>query len=228
MRIKKHILGITLAVLLLGIAGTSSAVAAKQLHRRREVSLEDINRQCSKRLDADGFGEAVIKAGHIRNQTARITVPCKLIIKSGATLQFTNVRLEARSLILQDSDKPKQPAHLVINKSQLRSVDGGFQVQLKSPSSTVSIKESSIDFPLSAGVAVGSDDDDTSVSLKVESSSFASKSPESEGIILVSTGKTIVKSSKFQFADPQSQALLLGSSCQLVDNINANTRCHGP
>lgn len=228
MRINKYVIrtGILgLGLVIISVAGVATAV---KLNEQQSISLKSIQKQCSRLRESDGFGRALIGSVHLKNESIEISQPCKVILKDGASLQLTNVTLKTNNLVILNQKNAKKSAHLIINKSNLSSPKGGFQTQFKTSASSVSVKDSSFSYPLSVGFAVGEGDEDTSAALRVNNSTFASLSSESEGINLVTSGKAIIKNNKFEFSDDQSQALLLGSECQLIDNINANTRCHGP
>jgi hypothetical protein len=105
--------------------------------------------------------------------------------------------------------------------------EGGFQIKFTSNKSSVIIRDSQFSYPLSIGAAVGQKDSDSGALVHIGNSSFTSTGEDSEGILLVSTGKAILAHNQFQLKSPEDTALLMGSVCYLSKNTHANDRCHG-
>lgn len=215
----------------LAIVGLSGMVIAQKTTKRNVSSLADLQQQCVKHIDQDGFGQANLGDVNIQNETGQILKPCKLHLKTGSTLQMNNVQLTTKNLLIDNQSPPKphqKPSHIVINHSQLSGPQAGFQIELKATNSTVAIQDSQIDYPLSVGIAVGAGDSDTKASLVIIRDTVLSNGPNSEGITLATTGQATFRDNQFELNDPSDIAILLGNHCELVNNSHANQRCQGP
>ena len=231
-RIKRKVV---VFILVLGIllGGGANVLGSKPILQKQKA-LSYIARQCADQKDPSGFGVAFISDQHIQNERGRISVPCKLYLRPGTTLQMTNVHLETKHLLIDDTPMPqpdgavRQPTHIVLNHTRFIGSDAGFQIKSPTKGSTVSIMDSTIDYPLSVGVSVGQGDDDNNASLVVHHNTMRSKGEATQGIMLVSTGKGIFRGNHFALHDPNDFALLLGSTCKIENNDHANERCKGP
>ncbi len=221
------------ASLVAGIVIFGGAAYAVQTSRQQIDSLSELAQACHREKDKDGFGNVTMAGVTIRDQKGKLTVPCKVRLKPGSTLQFKNIELESKDLLIYDQPKdpkqapPKKANHVILNNVRLSGKDAGFQLNLANPASTIVIQDSVIDYPNSVGAGVGEGDTDSKASLSAQRNVMRSKGENSEGITLVSTGQASFISNRFELYTPDDIALLLGNTCEFKNNINANDRCHG-
>lgn len=227
---KIFVASMVLGLLIISAEGVGIAWQTK---RHRPITLTKLEQQCRKQIDSDGFGNVTIGSANIQNQKGNLSSPCKVHLKPGSTLQLSNVQLLTNNLLIdnwQPSKKPdrQRPSHIIFNKVSLAGAEAGFQIQLNASSSTVAIKNSQIDYSKSVGVSVGSGDKDSKSSIDLSNSKITSKGNDSEGILFVSTGQATFTDNHFELSDPLDFALLMGASCIIKDNNNANDRCQVP
>jgi len=227
MQTKRRIIEYVLGAGLLCTVTAAGVATGLKTEGNMLTSITQISNRCQRNIGADGFGHAVIGDANISGQSGVIAQPCKVRLKAGSTLQLNNVHLETKNLLIEDSPLIKRPSHMVINNTSLVSPVGGLQIKLGAAKSTVAVKNSLFSYALSVGISVGQTDKDFATILNVNNSVFRSKSPDTEGIVLVSTGQAIVRQSRFESSATGGQALLLGTQCTLVDNSGANQQCQG-
>jgi hypothetical protein len=224
-RTRKIILVVTSFVIV--ISGSAGIARGLQVAQQQRLNLARIETDCASSVDQDGFGHATTAGGIIRKQAGQISVPCKVKLLAGTTLSLIQVQLSTKNLLIENGDPSESPVHLRIVSSSLSSSEGGFQIKFTSNKSSVIIRDSQFSYPLSIGAAVGQKDSDSGALVHIGNSSFTSTGEDSEGILLVSTGKAILAHNQFQLKSPEDTALLMGSVCYLSKNTHANDRCHG-
>ncbi|MDQ5972618.1 MAG: hypothetical protein QG553_777 [Patescibacteria group bacterium] len=225
---RKYITASSVLAIVLMIECVSLVSASRPLvsNLQAKRSMRAISDKCKKSFNGE-FGQADLKTINLKNFRGTIDVPCRLRIRPGASIQMTNVILQTNNLIIEDQPQAKRPAHLVINSSQVSSSQGGFQIRLTNKGSTVELNKSKLSYPLSVGISTGQTDKDAKSSVTLNSNQITSQGEQSEGIVIVTTGTAKVTRNSFKL-NPGEDALLLGSSCQLVNNLHANDRCNGP
>lgn len=224
MRTKKALIVASSIVGVLVVTATGLVVAV-QGRNNLSLSLQSIVDQCRSSVDADGFGHAKTSAGHIQNEKFELMIPCILELKQGATLQLTKVTFETANLYITSETNAAQATHIVIKDSQLSSKNGGLYIQLPTTASSVELSNSTLKYPSSVGVSVGSGEDDTNAALRVTKSIFSSNSKKSEGILLVSTGQATFRDNQFTVGNADEDALLVAQQCQSSNNGSAIVHC---
>ncbi len=224
---KYKVISLVLAIIMLvecvGLVSASRPVISSIQAKR---SIRAISESCKRSFNGE-FGRAELKTIHLKNFRGAIDTPCKIRIKPSSSVQLTNVVLQTNNLLIEDQMGARRPSHLVINNSQLTSQKGGLQIRLTARGSGVELNKTKLDYPLSVGVSTGEADQDTKSSVKLRNNQITSQGEQSEGIVIVTTGTAKVTQNTFKLK-PGEDALLLGSSCELADNLHANDRCNGP
>lgn len=223
----KRILVIAGGLILL--SGTSAGVVRALQERAVQGSpISRIDKQCRDSVDEDGFGHATVSDSQIKNQTGKISVDCILKIPNGTTVQMQNLQLTTKKLLIEAGESNETRSHLVLTNVNWSSPDGGLQITMQPNYSTLSIKDSQFDYPLSIGAAIGVLDDDLQTAINVQNSQFTSKGQNSDGIQLVAIGDANFTDNQFYLSKQDDIALILGQNCKLKNNSNANQRCHAP
>lgn len=228
---KKLFLAVTLFTLLISLAyfrlsqSDRSVFGIPVKSGSRQLSIDDINKACTKTVGKDGFGTFLVKHKlTLASQTGSILVNCRLRLASGISLAFENSHINTKKLIIVDVQPGSKPSILSISDSSLQSNSGGLQIRLKNRHSQVEISSSRLYYPLSVGVSVGLSGDEQA-SLTVTKSKLTSIGPSSEDIVLVSTGKANFTGNIFSLSSQERVALLIAPICQASNNIGGNTSC---
>lgn len=221
------IAGFLIGLVLLGSG--SWAIAVRQPVRN---GLQRIDHLCQKSRDQQGFGVARIGSMQITHETYEFTKPCRIHLKPGTHLTLKDVHITSRHLIIDDQPAGKQPPSALPTKvnilnASLRGPQSGLQITITTPNSQVLLEQSQLDYDASVGIGVGANDSDVFAKLTLDGNTISSTGPDSEGVVISTTGHGWYVRNVFSLAPHIGTALLAGTDCWISQNTNTNLTCHG-
>jgi hypothetical protein len=220
-RARWAVLGVLVGGLLLLVVGGAGASHAR--HHEGAGPLQELVSECMSSVGPEGFGLGVVdRPMAIAGEEGEISVPCHIEIRRGGLLSFRSSSLRTRHLFISEA-VDGGPASVEVVSSTITGLgESGFQLVLLDPEAVFTVRQSTLDFPLSIWASVGAPgslgDANGGGRIEVAASVLRARGASTQGISIVAgEHRGMVDLSDVTLDAPASATKLLAAqSCRAV------------